>query len=348
MKKLPILLSFLTASLTLSTLISAKTEALSFYTVDELLSYREQVNAEETIACGDNTVCLNNFRETRKQNDDKYATLTILEPYQFILTSINPELGTVKLLVFSEDMITKYSGGGGQSIELRSLLVGWFDTAEAADQFSRAARIPEQFLNNEIPGIHPILGLVGDEALAVEKDREVEYGIASSILENSNGYYEYKAKTNLINKSAHIDYRSCLTAEGYPHGECKLIVSSSSIRYIFIPTEEEPLEPELPEEPTEPGLSVELIEPEQPEEPEEPASETIKDIEEEGITTISEASKPVTSIISPKTPNTGSYTNVCKKDVEFPWWLGVLIFTGDIIFLWFFGPKNRKNPRKNP
>ncbi len=58
------------------------------------------------------------------------------------------------------------------------------------------------------------------------------------------------------------------------------------------------------------------------------------------------------SAISPYTPNTGSYSPETdyeedqKGKIEFPWWLGIIIFLGIITLAWFFLPDSSKKTKE--
>ncbi len=107
MKKRPILLLSLFLGVIFNLLFSVKSHALStdgngitWYTVAELLEYKEQVGIEEREKCSSDVACLKSYRENKKKNDEKYAALATLEPWQIRLTSINLKTGTVKLVIF--------------------------------------------------------------------------------------------------------------------------------------------------------------------------------------------------------------------------------------------------------
>ena len=115
MKKLPkILISTLIISAFAPILNSAKTHALyidddgaPWWTVAELLEYKESVDAELEATCGSDTDCVRDFYQSKRFNpeDEKTMALIRLIEHQFAVTSINPEQEKIKILFFDTDMM---------------------------------------------------------------------------------------------------------------------------------------------------------------------------------------------------------------------------------------------------
>ncbi|MBQ3436459.1 hypothetical protein IJG26_00660, partial [Candidatus Saccharibacteria bacterium] len=212
MKKIPILLSILITSLLLSPVKSSfammEDRDTTWWTVEELLKFYPEVEAEKQAECGDNQDCLMEWSFSMYERGPKYAALENLLQGQIWITSINPAAETVKVLFFDEDMMLKRMGIE-EKLELEHLYIGWFD--EWNGQIYNYDH--DRFTNGSMPDSHPLYDSLVEDISAIIPWEEVELSVAGgNLIDNPTGKLDYAvfAKYNMFNAQGHFDYSSCL------------------------------------------------------------------------------------------------------------------------------------------
>lgn len=344
MKKLPkILISILIISAFAPILNSAKTHALyiddegaPWWTVAELLEYKNFFETELKTTCGSNPDCVRDFYQSKRFNpdDEKMTALIRLIEHQFAVTSINPEQEKIKILFFDTDMMRLMMTGEEHKIEFQDFHFSWYEeNFEKLNYYSgNYSNYKRQIRNNEIPEIHNIYSYISalDGKNPFPANQEVEIDATGTNLMNDahkNIHFYVNSERN-FNAVGGAQYKGCTLDPDYVPGmECRLMFSGIMGPKYMPPKEnrastEEPTPAPAPEKPT----------------PEEP---TKKEVAQTENPTSFETVK------APKSPNTGTFTSPCiSKTIEFPWWLVGLIALGDAAVLWLFWPKP-KNRQKS-
>lgn len=335
----------------------------TWWSVEELLNFNQEVEAEKEAECGDNQDCRMEFGWSMIERGPKYSALNNLLEGQFWVTSINPTAETVKVLFFDDDMMLRHMGIE-EKLEIEHLYLGWFD--EWRGQIYNYDH--DGFTNGTVSGSHPLYDSTTEGVDAIVPWQESELSVTGGgLIYNTTGKLDYAlyAKYNMFNAQGYFDYSSCLSAPGYQEGmECQMMISGDQWISYFPPREqineseitnnesEAPfIEPEIiydePENPTvepEGDINLAINEPIQPLPSETNTSES----------TPFEETNPVTQIIItednsvvPKAPETGKTTKSSENTVEMPWWLIVLNVLGFLFIIWWFLPsRNVKTHRK--
>lgn len=247
----------------------------TWWSVEELLNFNQEVEAEKEAECGDNQDCRMEFGWSMIERGPKYSALNNLLEGQFWVTSVNPTAETVKVLFFDDDMMLRHMGIE-EKLEIEHLYLGWFD--EWRGQIYNYDH--DGFTNGTTPGSHPLYDSTTEGIDAIVPWQESELSVTGgSLIYNTTGKLDYAlyAKYNMFNAQGYFDYSSCLSAPDYQEGmECQMMVSGDQWISYFPPREQID-EPEITNnEPEVPFIEPEIIydEPENPTiEPEYPAIE---------------------------------------------------------------------------
>ena len=334
MKKIPILfLLILLFGLILSpvapTHAAIEEKGTTWWSVAELLEFYQEVEAEKNTECGDNEECKMEFNLNMIEKGPEYSALNNLLEAQIWVTSVNPAAETVKILYFDDEMMAKFMGIE-EKIHLEHLYMGWIEDWDG--QIYNYNH--EQFTGGSMAGNHPMYDGSSylDGADWIPAWQEYELSVAgSNLTQNTLGRIDYAvyAEDNMFNAQGYFDYSNCISASDYQEGmECKMMVSGDQWVAYFPPRAELKSEigPFSATPTTDLGGDIIL---------------------EENNTAYSIETSSQSSTSSVKAPHTGSMTNPCiQKTVEFPWWLVILIAIGNIVVLWIFWPKSRKNHKK--
>lgn len=303
----------------------------SWYTVSELLDYKEEVDMETEQKCGDDTYCKEELYFFRMESEDlKYQALSQLIQQQFVLTAVNPGAETIKVLFFGEDAMLK-TMGISEKLTLSELYIGWFDYE--IERIFNYGSYPDQLLTDTMPGAHLIYGRRGTELYGewtdegpgegIMADQEVEiYVPGAELVSNTSGRIAYAAFAEpYFNAMGTFDYSSCLLEEDYTEGaECQLMFSAEESSRYF-PSRETVLLAEEDE-----LVIASLAEADESMREKEFLSQSIKSAEL-------------------KAPNTGA-APIKERQIEFPWWLILLIGLGVMAILWVLWPKSPKTAKK--
>ena len=245
----------------------------TWWSVEELLNFNQEVEAEKEAECGDNQDCRMEFGWSMIERGPKYSALNNLLEGQFWVTSVNPAAETIKVLFFDDDMMLRHMGIE-EKLEIEHLYLGWFD--EWRGQIYNYDH--DGFTNGTVSGSHPLYDSTIEDISVIIPWQENELSVAGGgLIYNTTGKLDYAlyAKYNMFNAQGHFDYSSCLSATDYQEGmECQMMISGDQWVSYF-PPREQINEPEITnsesEEPvTEPEDPVAGSEP-QPTEPENPS-----------------------------------------------------------------------------
>ena len=357
----------------------------TWWSVQELLKFYPEVEAEKDVECGDNQDCRMEFGWSMIERGPKYSALSNLLEGQFWVTSINPSVETVKVLFFDNDMMLRHMGIE-EKLEIEHLYLGWFD--EWKGQIYNYDH--DGFTNGSVSGSHPLYDSTVEDINAIVPWEEVELSVAGgNLIENATGKLDYAiyAKYNMFNAQGHFDYSSCLRAPDYQDGmECQMMVSGDQWVSYFPPRESiieqtttnepsnnetgsdgsgtQPSDPEV--QPSNPEIPP--VEPETPPSEQEttPAESIVSPSESEPLPTESEPSitesenlpldtapMSIQVIITeaestlPKAPETGKSMKTSNHSIAMPWWFIVLNIFGALFIIWWFAPIRRKNHPKS-
>ncbi len=357
----------------------------TWWSVQELLKFYPEVEAEKDAECGDNQDCRMEFGWSMIERGPKYSALSNLLEGQFWVTSINPSAETVKVLFFDNDMMLRHMGIE-EKLEIEHLYLGWFD--EWKGQIYNYDH--DGFTNGSVSGSHPLYDSTVEDIDAIVPWEEVELSVVGgNLIENTTGKLDYAlyAKYNMFNAQGHFDYSSCLRAPDYQDGmECQMMVSGDQWVSYFPPRESiieqtttnEPGDNETGNDGSDAQPSDPEVQPSNPEippvEPETPPSEqgttlaepTVLPSESEPLPTESELSitepenlpldtapMSIQVIITdaepklPKAPETGKSMRNTNHNVEIPGWFVALSILGALFIIWWFLPNRKKNHQKS-
>ena len=354
MKKIPILfLSILMFGLAFGTAkpVSAaiSEKGTTWWSVEELLDFYQEVEAEKEDECGDNQDCRMEFGYSMPERGPKYSALNNLMETQIWVTSINPTTETIKVLFFDDEMMLKHMGIE-EKLRLEHLYVGWME--DWSGQIYNYNH--EQFTNGEILGVHTVYDSTNDDISKIIPWTETELSATGSNLsDNISGKLDYAvfAEDNMFNAQGYFNYSSCLNAEDYEYGmECKMYVSGNQWVSYFPPREQIEEQTEQNEYPEanqieEPVQQNDYSEENQIDNPEQDGqAENVS----KSADSINYPAQPIIATNSTITaPHTGDNTKGNEYSVEMPWWIVVLEFLGISLMIWWFIPNRNKKAQKN-
>ena len=348
----------------------------TWWSVEELLKFNQEVEAEKDVECGDNLNCRMEFGFTMIERGPKYSALANLLEGQIWITSINPTTETIKVLFFDDDMMLRHMGIE-EKINLESLFMAWSENPDL-----QLYNYDESHLSNPAEGHHVIYyetsETSGPNWLPAWEEVELS-ATGSQLINNKMGRINYSAFADIFNAQGYFDYSSCFEASDYQEGvECQMMVSGDQWVAYFPPREqiepEEPVvEPEEPEEPldepepiveptTEPTVEPDdnerlepqiIFEPDDPvinEEPELLPEEPLKQNDTSDLSPEHNINLIITTTDNTlKAPETGKNTikDSEEKTIEMPWWLIVLNVLGFAFIVWWFLPSRNTKPVVN-
>ena len=360
--------SLLILTLTISTLAATVPKPASatvwydnttWWSVDEMLDFYQEVEQEKADLCGGDTECMQEFDMTMVERGNKYSALNNLIEGQFWITSINPKEETVKILFFDEDRMLAHMGIK-EEIRLKSFYLAWFD--DWRGQIYNFYR--PQFISGEIEGLHTVYDSIAEglDTAHFPAWQEVEISVpGSGLLLNTSGKLDHAIfGTNGFNSMGYTDYSDCINASDYEEGtECKLMISGDKWM-AFFPPRAEIVEPDpittpdtsdTTDDPSEPGTITNATTGAPEPAPNEPTDDAPEESGKGSVGTATSESKVAStaytnSNIPPRAPDTGAYpAEVCSREINMPWWIIALILAGDALLIWWFVP-NRRHPRQ--
>ncbi len=315
-----------------------ETNDTSWWTVDEMLSFYKEVQAEKELKCGDNQDCKRDFNYSLHERDQKYRALDNFIQNQFWITSVNPTKETIKVLFFGEEMMLKYMGID-EKVQLEHLYIEWYE-----DWWGQVYNDDyAHFTNDYMEGMHKMYAGISsiDGPGWIPAWEETELSVAGSNLsENIQGIIAYSifAEENMYNAQGSYDYFNCIHSPDYQEGmECKMYVSGDQWISYF------PQEEQDSDKPT-----VAQTEPTQPSSSDKSEQETVMNIQEPNNSDNDPESQKLTLLNkTPKAPETGANLEGYENETTMPLWLIILIVIGVMLIVWWFLPtENQKNRKK--
>ena len=309
----------------------------TWWTVQELLDFKEQIKQEEFEICGQNQSCKEELFFTNLESEDtRYQALEMMLQSRFVVTSINPGQEKIKVIYFDEDPMLKRMGIEEHD-PLNHIFMAWFNQDNSAIT-NYSYQYPYQ---NQFPDDIHLLYIGDKESFGngnFPSNQEFELPIHQTSLAN-NHLASIKVATfaNQYNSMGQANYLSCTREPDYTIGvECRIMYSTEQGPRYFPPRE-----------------TIEQVQSSSDvssnEGPATLGSETLDNTQlsnsEDNLNGLTSASprNENESANTIKTPETGTLTNECNKVIEFPWWLALLLMLGNATLLWLFWPKNQKN-----
>lgn len=244
MKKIPLqLLTILILSTVFTNVFTANTHALyidedgtTWYTVPEMLEYKEIVDKEEQELCGDDMDCKQDFFFSKIETDDKFRALEQLTQQQIVVTSVNPAEETLKVLFFDEEMMLKHMGIS-EKLELGEFYMGWFESD--VERIYNYGSYADQLFADTMPGVHLIYAQRDNYGDKIPANQEVDiFAPGSDLNLNTSGEIAYGVYADQFNAAGRFIYTSCLSEPDYEEGtECRLMLSGDKGFNYFPPRE---------------------------------------------------------------------------------------------------------------
>lgn len=374
MRKIPIkLLTILVLSTVFSGIISAKTHALyigedntTWYTVPEMLDYKEIIDQEEQNLCGNDMNCQQEFYFNKFETDEKFRALDQLTQQQIVVTSVNPEAEILKVLFFDEDMMLKRMGISTK-LKLIEFYMGWFEYD--VERIYNYGSYTDKLFSDTMPGAHLIYAQRDNNGDKIPSNKEIEiYAPGSNLQLNSSGEIAYGVIANQFNAAGRFIFTSCLREPDYQDSTgCHLMLSGDQ-GYRYFPPRETLLN-ETTENHIEQEEINELLSDEEAKEQignEAPNSENMLTQESNNahnnlveLTDIYTAKAENLSKIKAEenvaksdnsflgAPDTGESNKTPEKVTIMPWWIIFLSIISIYLIVWWFTPtKNEKNYNK--
>lgn len=297
----------------------------TWYTVDELLEYREQIRQEENELCGENRECRLNFF-SEKYNEDRFIALNQLLQHQFVATMINPGQEIIEVIFFDEDSMHSWTGFR-ELIELNQVYVGWLE--DDVERIYRDGMEPGKYRRGEISGAHQIYAWQNDdEEINLIGPNTITRLSAPGLNTNNTGQLIYNADAGPGKYAAYgrFIYSKCLSEPDYMLGDSCHLVFSAEKGYKYTLLKETDEKNEI--------MSNNIVD---------------SDTSSEEVIKLSESSNMEVKeeTVMAKAPNTGVETSLCnQKTIEFPWWLVIIIALGDMVVLKLFWSATKK-PKKS-
>ena len=233
MKKIPIILTLTmllgTTGLPVPVNAAIKHRDRIWWSVQELLDFYPEVEAEKEAECGGSEECKMEFTFSMFERGPKYAALEMLTQGQIWVTSVNPATDTLKVLFFDEDMMMKHMGIT-EYLTLEYLMFDWFDEWNTVGRYAYGTEA----------GMHLFYEKSGDELSNIIPWTESELSVpGSELASNPSGLIGYSAFADQFNAQGTFDFQACIRADDYEFGEeCKMYISDVEGISFFPPREE--------------------------------------------------------------------------------------------------------------
>ncbi len=237
------LLIILTLSVVFAGVFTTTTHALyidedgaTWYTVPEMLEYKDITDQEEQKLCGEDINCKQELFFSKIETDEKFRALEQLTEQQIVVTSVNPAKETLKVLFFDEEMMLKRMGIS-EKIELGEFYMGWFDND--VERIYNYGSYTEELFADTMPGAHYIYAQFDNYGNKIPANQEIEISAPGSNLNlNTSGEIAYSAFADHFNAVGRFIYTSCLTEPDYVEGtECRLMLSGEK-GFKYLPPRE--------------------------------------------------------------------------------------------------------------
>lgn len=313
----------------------------AWWTVEELIEFYPEVEAEKDAECGDNQDCRMEFNFSMMERGPKYSALSNLLEGQFWITSINPKAETIKVLFFDDDMMLKRMDIE-EKLTIENLYIGWTETWLGHGYYHNFVAP----FDDTMPGVHQLFNSETEDSRLIVPWQENEFPMLEpDISGNTSGvlYYTIYAENEMFNAQGTFNYSSCMNTSDYQEGtECKMYVSGDRWVSYFPPrdaiVDDDPIE-NLGETNINELTTIETTD----------TSDHVDTKQQEGtkeVMILQVVQDNIENQAIPKAPHTGEYATIpdSHKTIDFPWWLAILIVLGGVTLLWLFWPKKSKKP----
>lgn len=357
MRKIPIFtLSILTAAIGSFAVLQQNSFALyqengvNWWTVDEMLEFSEQADAEMAEICGTNMGCYQELYFNRLENDEKYRALDRFYQTQFHIASINPEEETMEVLFLDQNPMLRQMGID-EHYPLDYIFMAWFNEHNPnITNYYYAYPDEAQFPDD----LHIIYSSGEYQGGTFPSNQKFELPLnQTGLRDNPLGRIYLATFGEQYNSKGSVDYVSCLRAYDYTPGTDCHLMFSADYGEQYLP----PRETIIQDADT---VTLQANEGNDNPNGDNSGSDNLdnsnttskqSDTLQENTTTLAQETKqalqtPATTI---KAPETGDNTAGNESAIEFPWWLGLIIALNFSALLWLFWPtstKNRKNLKK--
>lgn len=286
---------------------------------------------EHRSMCDGNRECENYLETAYTLAGGKYSAGKSFADTYFMITAIDPNSSTIKVL-FNNQVAARWMGSGGQDV-FKNLYLFWWENGQP--QFHR-----ETFTGaDNNPNRHEIYTrLASENEDWLPGNQEVEIPISKEAIEilKITPIY-WGAQSQLSDAYSVRHFEDCLknVGEGY---ECRATFDwLGNITYRPTEIKQKTPAPAPIEATTTEKISTSVI--------------RVPEIVTEVITVDTPATEGTVATNSPEeninitkeTPEVPEVPLVAKEEHQFPWWLVVFIFSGIFLVLWWFIPsKERK------
>ncbi len=346
MRKIPIaLLSILTASIGNLSILGQSTFALyqeddvAWWTVEELMEFSKEVDAETEAICGNNIGCRQDYYYSNIDGDNlKYRALDRLYQTQFRITSINPEEETMEVLFLDQDAMFRQMGID-EHHPLDYIFMAWFYQHNPNITNYYYAYPDEEQFPDDLHIIFSNDNLLGGQ---FPSNQVFELPInGTNLRDNPLGRVYVATFGEQYNSMGSIDYASCLREPDYTPGTTCQLYISADYGEKFLPPRSTVVES------NEPIVTAQNADEQIPEESEELSSNDDEENTGYGSDGNNKKEDRNDSIIKEsaiKAPETG--TPKSGEEGSSTWWLGLVILPSILALIWLCLPNHTKTLKK--
>ena len=326
-----------------------------YWTYDEVFEETQNF-LKERAKCNNDRECKIELEETYYLAGGKSRAATTLADTNFLITALNPENSTARVL-FQDSVENWWSPEPNSQDVLKELYLYWWEDVATWAEIN--------YFELDRPNPHEIYTHLSEsEEPWLPVNREVEIKIPEeSIAKLKNNQLFSFIRTKNTTVLSIRDFEGCLNAiddrEGY---ECRVVFpdSGGTVYHPFkIEQTISTIEQRVPTPPVEQAIATGIT-------AEEPVESFAATVSTSNTTSPKIASSPVASPATTPAPASSSApaTSVAstnsdtpievplastrEKEHNFPWWLIVFIFSGIFLIFWWFIPlPKRQKSQKN-
>lgn len=210
----------------------------TWYSVSELLEYKNEIDQEKLSICGEDFGCRQDYFFRKLETDTEFQALEQLKQNQFIVTSVNPEAGYLRVLFFDEDMMLAHMGIR-ETLDINQIYIGWLEND--VERIYRDGMDPSKYIQGEIQGAHHVYYWRHGDATSNIIQHNTETMINAPGLNQNNTnqiIYNISSLGNTFSAYGRFDYSNCLLEPDYEVGnECSLMFSPEKGQAYLPPRE---------------------------------------------------------------------------------------------------------------
>ena len=307
--------------------------AKQIWTIPQLIAMKNEINIELTEVCNSDIACEDEFFFEHSRFDTAYKIVDGFRRSILLITAINPEESTIRVL-FQDDspMLNELFGGKRQAV-LDELYIAWF--SEQPNMYNSYYAVHGNYPEGMY---HPLFAgsATANGANWFVPNTEVTLSINdAAVLYNVPYLIYFTMEADITNATGAYDYSDCMNSPAYETGmECRMVFDDEKgISFLpFLPGSESPVLAPDANEPNEDISSTSI--------------NTQESVLGKPSTTIEKGTNQSLNTL-PKAPNTGfiSFRNSTNKYINLPWWILALIIANIIVLIWLFVPIRRKSPK---